>query len=48
MKIALDINPKGKFILSPQEQCQGPRFKDSSEGLLAEIDIQVQTKAEVA
>ena len=47
------INPKGKFILSPQEQRQGPRFKVSSEGLSAEIDkpqrspIQVQTKVKV-
>ena len=49
------INPKGKFILSPQEQHQGPRFKASSEGLSPEIDsiliqspIPVLTEATVA
>ena len=42
-----------KFILSTQEQRQGPRVKVSSEGLSAEIDIlqwspiQVQTKVDV-
>ena len=35
------INPKGNFILSPQEQRQGPRFKVSSERLSLEIDIHV-------
>ena len=44
------IDPKGKFILSPQEHRQGT----SSKGLSAEIDIplrspiQVQTKVNVA
>ena len=36
-------NPKGKFILSPQEQRQGPRFKVSSEGLSPEIDILIRS-----
>ena len=45
---------KGKLILSPQEQRQGPQLKVSSEGLSTEIDIlirspiQVQTEADVA
>ena len=49
----LYINPKGKFILSAQEQRQELRYKVSSEGLSTEIDIlirhpiQVQTKAAV-
>ena len=43
IKIALDINPKGKSILSPQEQRQGPRFKVSSERLSTEIDILIQS-----
>ena len=31
------INPKGKFILSPQEQRRGPWFKGSIEGHLAAV-----------
>ena len=31
--------PKGKFIPSPQEKRQGPRFKVSSKGLQPKIDI---------
>ena len=31
------IIPKGKFILLPLGQCQGPWFKDSSERLSPEI-----------
>ena len=33
------MNPKMKFILSPQEKRQGPRLKVSSEGQSPEIDI---------
>ena len=33
------INPKGKFILSPQEQRQRPRFKVLSERLSPEFDM---------
>ena len=45
---------KAKIILSPQEQCQGLRFRVSSQGLSTEIDIiiwspiQVLTEASVA
>ena len=39
MKICIAlINPKEKFILSPQEQDQGPWFKVSFERLSPEID----------
>ena len=41
------INPKGKFILSPQEQHQGPRFKVSSDGLSTEIDILIRSPIQV-
>ena len=34
---------KGKFILSSQEQCPGPRFKVSSEGLSPEIYILIRS-----
>ena len=37
------INPKGKFILSPQEKRRGPRFKVSSEGLSSEINILIRS-----
>ena len=36
-KIALYDYPKGKFILTPQEQRQGPRFKVLSEGPSPEL-----------
>ena len=40
-------DPKGKFILSPQEQRQIPRFKVSSEGLLLEIDVLMRSPIKV-
>ena len=33
------LSPKGKSILSPQKQRQGPWFKVSFKGLSTEIDI---------
>ena len=42
MKIALYQSQK-EFIILPQEQPQGPRFKVWSEGLSPEIDILIQS-----
>ena len=41
------INPKGKFILSPQEQHQSPRFKVSSKGLSPAINILIRSPIQV-
>ena len=38
---------KGKLILSPKDQCQGPRFKVSSKGPSPEIHILIQVPVQV-
>ena len=41
------VDPKGKFILSPQEQHQITRVKVSSEVLSPEIDILIRSPNQV-